>query len=207
MANIRFNLLGYRFQQGVELLRTSFDTSSEALNNAVIAAHNAEIADEAAVDAGGEWIGERDSDGQVIWDQHQVLGLRSEASRIAAGALGKAYAIAAYHHWERLVHLWADCDARATHERLAAATLARGYPVAARLGDVRNLVNALKHGSDRWGERLEANWPELVRQGRVHVGRRTDWYESIELTDSDVHAVLDAVSGSGPTADMLPSSA
>ena len=143
MAILNFNLFGFSFQQGLSHLRASFDAAAAALAQEVTAAHDAVKAYVQFVEAGGEEIGEWDYDGTRIWDQEQVLQFEAQAMELAALALRKAFAVAIYHHWERMARIWTGCDPDAGHTELTKQTLARGYDIDPRLERVRYLANLL----------------------------------------------------------------
>lgn len=57
--------------------------------------------------------GEYDEDGQLLWDQGTVLEHEISFANNASMELRKAFAIAAYHYWERSVQRWTAWDSEA----------------------------------------------------------------------------------------------
>lgn len=144
-----------------------------------------------------------------------VWGL--DAERAAAASLNelrKAFAVAAYHHWERSVSAWwhaAHPDARTGSGQTKATKqeeAPRGFKELARHAgtlsappdptprQVATLSNALKHNSEqRWHE-LKAQWPELIAHNCSDY--RADWTDTLQLTDAQLLQVFQAVQRSGP---------
>lgn len=202
MAKLNFNLAGFSFQHGLKVLGASFQAALPGLTAGVADANAALKAYEAA----GVFIGERDEEtGDIYWDQRQVLEFEIEMAEIARQEMRKAYAIAAYHHWERNVRIWAGKDNLRTHEEMTAATLAEGYPIHPRLDRVRQLANTLKHDNRRWGTALLEAWPEAYRWDfRPRPSGRVYWAEAVALSDEQMEELFDILSGSGPTAESIP---
>ena len=135
-----------------------------------------------------------------------------EMAADAMNELRKAFAIAAYHHWERSLLEWWYAENPAArdesvpeasrptpprnHERLLAFTETVATPPAPALDKVRTLANALKHNSkDRWDD-LVQQWPEVI--ARTPYKHRADWAGTIRLSDSQLLKVFQAVQQSGP---------
>jgi hypothetical protein len=190
MVKLNFNLAAFSFQRGVAILAKSFASAIVALNADVQNAKDEAFGYQQALEQGGEWIGETDEDGTVIWDQSQILDYEVDVVDEAAQELRKAFALALYHHWERSARLWTQAD-NWSHEQLVAASLNRGYPIDPRLAAVRDLLKS---------------WPDVFPSDFVErPNRRTDWYETIQLSDTQVRDAFNIVAASGPTTDMLPS--
>lgn len=205
MVKLNFNLAAFSFQGGLAILAKSFASAIVALNADVQNAKDEAFGYQQALEQGGEWIGETDENGTVIWDQSQILDYEVDVVNEAAQELRKAFALALYHHWERSARLWTQAD-NWSHEQLVTASLNRGYPIDPRLAAVRDLVNTLKHNKDRWGRDLVKSWPDVFPSDFVErPNRRTDWYEAIQLSDTQVRDAFNIVAASGPTTDMLPS--
>jgi len=183
MAIVNFNLFGFSFQQGLAHLRASFDAAAAALAREVTAAHDAVKAYVQFVEAGGEEIGEWDYDGTRIWDQEQVLEFEAETMESAAMALRNAFAVAIYHHWERMARIWTGANPDAGHAELVKQTLARGYTIDPGLERVRYLANLLKHDKKNWAEKLHAGWPEILPRLPALAHRRSGWSEAVKLSE------------------------
>ena len=197
MAELRFNVLGFAYQEGIKRLAEGFISAGAALHDAVAKATAALDAYESDVAAGGQRIGEWE-DGVCLWEQSDLLQMRIEDAQ----DVRKAFALAAYHHWERWARRWTR-STHNKHDRLTAQTLQQGYAIDPRINALRDLVNALKHNNPVWGDALTRSWPEVVTSYRAGVDM--DLYEEIELSDVQVTAIFDVIANSGPTADMLPS--
>ncbi|AEH86626.1 hypothetical protein Mesop_2148 [Mesorhizobium opportunistum WSM2075] len=196
MVQLNFNFHGYRFQESTKILYASFRLAVQALRADVERAQNEAVAYQKYLDAGGEWIGERE-DGHVIWDQEQVLDMQIEASDEALMALRKAFVIALYHYWERAIRV-STGDDKAKHDVLVALASAKGITIKPGLSPVRDLVNLLKHDNARWGIALRQSWSNLFHPGFQPGAARVDWYNAVTLTDDDVALVFETVAGSGP---------
>lgn len=205
MVQFNFNLAGLSFQRGVSIMAKSFASAIVALRADIDNAKDEAFGYQQSLEQGGEWIGETDDDGVIIWDQTRVLEYEVEVVSEAAQELRKAFVLALYHHWERSARGWTKAD-NWTHEQLVEGTKKRGYPVDPRLAAVRDLVNTLKHNKDRWGRELLQSWPSVFPPGFVERTKvRTDWYEAVLLSDTHIREAFDVVAASGPTTDMIPS--
>lgn len=202
MVKLNFNLAGFSFQHGLTILKTSLQAALPGLAEGVAKADAALKAYEAA----GVFIGERDDEtGDIYWDQSQVLGFELEMAEIARQELRKAYAIAAYHHWERSVRVWTGKENLRNHDDMVAATRAEGYAVDARLDRVRRLVNTLKHDNRRWGMDLLEAWQEVYQSDfRPRAAGPVYWAEAVSLTDDQIAEIFAILAASGPTAESVP---
>ncbi|QKN14340.1 hypothetical protein HR059_07630 [Sinorhizobium meliloti WSM1022] len=201
MAPLPFNLLGSIFESGIDALRESFISASQGLQQKVDEAAKAVEDYQTDLANDGEWIGERDPDeGHVIWDQEQVLEFEIDAAREAHGELRKAYAVAAYHYWERSMRKYCK-DHKSKHPELVQKAIAEGFPISLDLNRVHRLANALKHNSDSHGTKLQECWPEVIS---VLFGPRNhmNWYAAIALSDAHVHQVFDIIRESGPRSKL-----
>ena len=124
MVKLNFNLAAFSFQRGVAILAKSFASAIVALNADVQNAKDEAFGYQQALEQGGEWIGETDEDGTVIWDQSQILDYEVDVVDEAAQELRKAFALALYHHWERSARLWTQAD-NWSHEQLVEFDLER----------------------------------------------------------------------------------
>jgi hypothetical protein len=125
MAKFPYNVCGYRFQDGVNTLRLSFQFAINALSADLARAITESSAYEDGIAQGGAEIGEWDDDGNKLSIQTNVLEMQVESVEEAAMALRKAFVIALYHHWERSVRLW-TASANGKHDALTSAALAKG---------------------------------------------------------------------------------
>ena len=163
MARFPFDVRGYQYQSDVDVLRKSAESGLAALAHEVRALEQ-QLEDYRRI---GEFDGDRDEDGVVLWDRADLL---SHEIAFACGALmelRKAFAIAAYHHWERSVQLWIvqtseigapnSFDARRKrhargYEDISKAASEIGCPADAELPRVAALANTIKHNSKLAGQ-------------------------------------------------------
>uniref|UniRef100_A0A182SSZ1 Core-binding (CB) domain-containing protein n=1 Tax=Anopheles maculatus TaxID=74869 RepID=A0A182SSZ1_9DIPT len=141
-----------------------------------------------------------------IPSQADDLETEIEMATDAMNELRKAFAIAAYHHWERSVLEWwhaenpAARDESVPEERRPKPPQKHGKlqefaenvatPPAPALDKVRTLANALKHNSkDRW-DNLAQQWPEVI--ARKPYQNRANWAGTIRLSDSQLLKVFQA---------------
>ncbi|MBX3452877.1 MAG: hypothetical protein KF777_25290, partial [Planctomycetaceae bacterium] len=197
MVALNFNWWGYTFQDGLNVLSQSFTSARDALRRDIELAQEEAMGYQDSVAQGlVEPDIERDEDGYVILDHADVLQMHVERAEECAMGLRKAIVIAAYHHWERSARGWTQSE-HGKHLKLVELSLAQDYPIDAKLGAVRDLVNLLKHASEKWGNDLVASWPEVFPPN-FQKSSKTDWYESVWLTDKHVFEVLTILGGSGP---------
>jgi len=198
VAAFPWNLQGYVFQEGVTVLIAAYHAASEALREEWERAKEEAQAYQDGVDRGEiEWIGERDEDGSILWDQEQVHDLEIESKVEGMAALRKAFALSIYHHWERGARKWTGNDVN-DHDKLVRAVEAIGIPISPRLKAVKDLANLLKHDNDKRGDDLLESWPQVFRPGFKKGENRTDWYGAINLTDAQLTEVFNIVAKSGP---------
>ncbi|MCW2339123.1 hypothetical protein M2337_003413 [Sphingobium sp. B2D3A] len=203
MAPLRFNLQGYSYQDGISILRNSFEAAQEALHTKREGAMDEAVAYQEGLKEGTvEWIGERDEDGFVIWDQQSVLDYNVRDAEEAAKELRKAFCIAMYHHWERSALQWVD-KVQLKHAGLVAMVEAIPYPVDAKLSDLHLLVNALKHNNAKWLKQLADKRPDLLMVDLQGEREKVNWYGVISVRPQHVEEFFDVLTASGPTIDSV----
>lgn len=199
MATLTFNMQGYVFQEGIRVLIAAHGTAADALHEELERAKEDALAYQEAVERGEtEWIGERDEDGHVIWDQEQVHDMEIESKVEGQAAVRKAFILALYHHWERSARIWTGSDKR-DHDKLVAAVVAAGTTIHPRLGAVRDLANLLKHDNDKWGHALLQSWSAIFPYGFTQRPGRTNWYDAVRLSDAHLVEAFNIVAASGPS--------
>lgn len=199
MVALNFNMQGYAFQEGIRVLIAAQETTAEALHEELQRAKENALAYQEDVERGEtEWIGERDEDGHVIWDQELVHDMEIESKVEGQAAVRKAFILALYHHWERSARIWTGSDKR-DHDKLVAAVKAQGTPIHPRLDAVRDLANLLKHDNDKWGDAVLLSWPAVFPYGFAKAAGRTNWYDAVRLTDSHLTEAFNTVAKSGPS--------
>lgn len=202
MVKLPIDLQGYTFQEGLSVLRTSFQCARRALADMAEHTKSEAVKYQSSIERGGDWIGEQDEDGYTLWDHVSVLEMRVKAADEALMALRKAFVIALYHHWERSVRLWTGSADNANHCKLVSRARAKHLPIDPKLVAIRDLVNTLKHDSDRSGNELLQSWGNVFRPGFQVFPESTDWYEAVCLMDRHVLEAFDIVSASGPTPEV-----
>ncbi|MBB2157342.1 hypothetical protein HLH33_13640 [Gluconacetobacter diazotrophicus] len=132
-----------------------------------------------------------------------------EMATDALNELRKAFAVAAYHHWERSVIEWWHA-ARPTilppgrppfgYDHLKKAAKRLSVRPAPALNKVVTLANALKHNDKRRWNELKKQWPEVIARERYRS--RADWAGTIQLNDTQLLEVFQAVQQSGPSSSQ-----
>lgn len=196
---LSFDAKGYLFQEKLNALRSGFETASKTLSKELDDVRTAATQYRQSMENGGDWIGERDDDGSILWDQENLLEMQEDAAHDTLLAFRKAYVITAYHHWERGMQSWTKSNSSAGFSDLLKKAEDRGLIVHERLELVRDLANTLKHNKKSAGQRLLSKWPDLFRPG-LQPDKVRDWYEAMNLEDADVYEVFDIVARSGPRA-------
>lgn len=194
---LNFDYQGYLFQKRLNALRSSFGSTSRALQNELDAVRIEASQYRYSLENGGEWVGETDEEGFILWDQESLLKMREDVADEAIMASRKAYIITAYHYWERGMQTWTNSNSSANYDVLIKKAEGKGLIVHPRLVLVRDLANALKHNKKSAGERLFEKWNDLFLSD-VGIARVSDWYEAIRLQDTHVLEILDVVTQSGP---------
>ena len=96
MAVLTFNMQGYAFQEGIRVLIAAHETTADAIHEELQRAKEDALAYQEEVERGErEWIGERDEDGHVIWDQEQVHDMEIKSKIEGQAAVRKAFVIPA----------------------------------------------------------------------------------------------------------------
>lgn len=212
MALLNINWQGIDFERGLDILQDSLDAATSALESNRQSIQQKWDEYEDAV-ANGAHPNEVWEDDYKVWDQS--LAYESDIRMIyeTRDIMVKAHVIAVYHLWERIVRAWTKAPAGADHKKLVKLVEAKGITVHPRMDTVRNLNNALKHNSEKYGPALLASWPELFRaRFRKDIGVRlakiradpaaskVNWHEEITITADQMNEIMDAVRASGPTA-------
>ncbi|WP_074066943.1 hypothetical protein [Rhizobium gallicum] len=189
--------MGYVYESGIDTLRDSYLTASDTLQKRIEETTKALAGYQADQENGGEWIGERDpEEGYVIWDQEKVFEFEIEAANEAVGELRKAFALAAYHYWERKLRTYCK-QPSGNHDDLVKAAVKEGYLISPNLDRVRRLANTLKHNNDSAGTKLLAVWPQVF-WSLFKQRPNMDWYYAIVLSNDHLEEIFDAVRDSGP---------
>ena len=194
MAVINFDFAGWQYEQAIETLRIGFVEAISTLERQIAGKRDEIMHYEESVKNGGDPIGEWDEDGAMLWHQSQLLEFEATTLESACMSLRKAMVMQLYHLWEREVRVAVKGKSSDDHKALVAKLAEAGCIVHSQLDAVQHLVNTLKHGSGRSGNKLLSSWPELV----ITTIRFSDWYERIALSDDHVGKVAEIVAASYP---------
>jgi hypothetical protein len=157
--------------------------------------------------------GEQDEEGYVIWELGDLLNHEIISAPEGLTELRKAFAIAAFHLWERAVQQWITQENEAaafnnsttrkkvpahTYVELVSAVENIGYSADLNLLRIKVLANTLKHNSEKSGMELLALWPDIFPPQFQKPSRLSDWASAIQLTDQHLSEIFNVVSKSGP---------
>lgn len=143
------------------------------------------------------------------YDYGEALGERLDDANDALNNLRKAFAIVAYHTWERGALRWfAHGKKKPIHDDLIQAFAASPYAFDKDgLRDLKDLVNCLKHNSTTSGPALWKNRPDLFKPGfnpktinpiTNKPPSSVDWEDEILLVDPNMDAFFEVVRTSSP---------
>lgn len=193
MVKLGFDTRGYAFEAGMGVLRQGYASASKALNADIERVRFAS----AAYEASPEFIGERDDEGNILWEQGAILTMEQETVEEALEALRKAFVLAAYHHWERAIRAYTGSDQNAKYRQLVARAELKGISPVPDMAKVYRLANTLKHNSGHHGAVLFELWRDLF--GPFFSARLdSDWYRAISLSDDDIYEVMQIIEAAGP---------
>lgn len=210
MALLNINWQAIEFERGMDLLRSSLKAAEESLEANRSETQRKLDEYEAGV-ANGEPPDEIWEEDVKVWDQSHAY--QSDIMMIgdALHTMRKAHAIAAYHMWERAIQTWTKAPPFSQHEQLVALAESKGATMHVRLSAIRDLNNALKHNSEKYGPLLLESWRELFRPlftktlderlKELKDGAsksRVDWYGAITISAQQMNEILDALRASGP---------
>ncbi len=200
MAPIPFNILGYRFEKGLQVFKESFDSAMVGVLRKKEAIQAELMEYKHSLDNGGKWIGERDEDGYLLWDRETLLEMDLEESAEAVVELRKAFVLAIYHYWERTIRIYCHTT-EPGHPNLIDRAKENGIMIGQHLERVHLLANVLKHNSSKWGNRLIRAWPDVFST-RFQSNDQTDWSAALAITDLHVNDAFEAILNSGPRSKL-----
>jgi hypothetical protein len=196
MAPIPFSIPGYRFEKGLQVFKDSFDSAMAGVLRKNQSIQTELMEYKHSLENGGKWIGDRDDDGNFLWDRETLLEMDLEESAEAVVELRKAFMLAIYHYWERTIRMYCHTEDFG-HPTLVARAKEHGIAIAQDLRRMHLLANVLKHNNSKWGNQLVQSWPDVFRTW-FQPNDRTDWYTAVALTDSHVNDAFEAILNSGP---------
>lgn len=177
------------------MLEKGYEAARNALQNELAQIEVDAEAYEESLANGGEWSGEVDDEGHILWDQSIIYKLKIEDTRLALREVRKAFVIALYHFWEDSVANWMALNGKqANHKEMEKYCSSEGYGPSPDLGAVRCLANHLKHGRN-------STWDWL---GQLRTGHPAflppQLSETLDLSEETLLKVAAAIFASGPTA-------
>lgn len=203
MVALTFNSLGYRFLDGLRVLEKSFHAAESALLEDLERAKDEAFGHQQSQEQGAAWVGERDEDGHVLWDQQTLLDYRVDDAWASVVEIRNAFAILIYHHWERSALRWTG-STKGDHKQLVNRTKAKGYSVHSQLESVRLLVNTLKHDSENCAPELFKVRPDYFISGFTGPSLGLSWQEAISLQRGNIDELFSIVRASGPDEKTFP---
>jgi hypothetical protein len=210
MVAFNFNFYGYDYERGITVLTEGLSAATEALER-----KRADAAAEWKVYEHGITTGEieeeeeRDEEtGSLLWSRSLVFEHDIKLIDEGVLALRKAYVIALYHHWERIVRQWTDAPTGARHDKLVKRVKAKGVEPPERFGHVYLLNNVLKHNSETAGPQLLERWPELfwnagkLRERVAKDGTPIRWENTIIVGEKAMVTIIETMKVSGPVSHI-----
>lgn len=186
------------FQNGLTALRDAAAAGLKAIENDIRSLEQSLIEYEQS----GEYDGQRDEDGQILWEFGDMFRSQIGDAEVARMELRKGLAIAAYHYWERAVQRLHKVLGGQKHlrdwESIRQSAEQSGFAIDPALQRVVTLANTLKHSNEKHGVQLLAEWPDLFPRGISDPANVIDWASAIELSDAHLRSVFTAVAQSGP---------
>lgn len=210
MALLSINWHGIDHERGLAVLRESLDAATGALesNRITIQKEWDKYEDAVANGAAPDVIWEDDV---KVWDQSFAFEDQLHMIDETLDIMRKAHVIAVYHLWERIVRSWTKAPSGASHNKLVKLVEAKGVKVHPRMSAIRDLNNALKHNSEKYGPAVLDSWPELFSERfRSGIGERlervradpdaskVDWHDVITIRPDQMAEILEAMHASGP---------
>jgi len=187
----------YQFEHGLEMLEKGYTAARDSLHDEIERTTVEAAAYEEALANGGEWIGEYDEDGRILWEQSQMYEARINDVHSALFEVRKAFVIALYHYWEDSVANWMALNGKqASHEDMELYCSREGYGPSPDLGAVRCLANHLKHGRNSrndWLVRLRNEHPFFLPPQRSKI---------FGFSEDTLFKVAAVIFASGPTATL-----
>ncbi|ESZ70670.1 hypothetical protein X727_12480 [Mesorhizobium sp. L103C119B0] len=161
------------------------------------------------VDADEAQWSEVDEDTGIGFDYGDELAERRFEAEEALSTLRKAFAILAYHQWERGALSWAKYEKkRPNHGDYVSALTTSGIQVDINgLADLNRIVNCLKHNNGKSGAELHSARPDLFDPSfdpsALHpvTGKplsHIKWEENLKLTDENVEEFFRTILNSAP---------
>lgn len=206
-----FSPRGYVYQSGLDCIRLAAKSGQNSLQEAI----SFKQEQLKQYEADSVFVGERDEDGYVLWEQNDILNLDIERLQEALLELRRAFALTAYHYWETSVYQWFHQENPETQSinlgnyRNLAKTLkdlGNKDPSLQNIPDknlciVSHISNVIKHTSDNSKEYLSKNMPielvGIIKNTPKIYGNRPQVY----LEEHHLNWIFDVIAHSGPIAN------
>lgn len=197
MAALEFNWFGYEYQDGIQILRRSFEVGENALRAEVERAYNEIDAYDKKFPDGNDPSIVYDDNGCTEFDPRDHLIYTSLMLERAQASHRKAFAITLYHHWERGAREWSN-KMHGKSSSLIKAVQDIGVAIDPKIVDISVLVNTLKHNASIWGWPLYEMRPDWFSNSFKPDRQHIDWFDSVLLQDAAMDEIFQIVSDSGP---------
>lgn len=206
-----FSLRGYIYQSGLDCIWLAAQSGQNSLQKA-ISSKETELK---TYEESGVFVGERDEDGDVFWEQNEILELDIERLQEALLELRRSFVLTAYHYWETSVYKWYHQENQKTepanlgnYEKLKRAleTLGQKDPALKNIPNdnlciVCHISNIIKHTSGNSEGYLSKHMPmelsgTMKNDPDIYGGR-----PQIYLEEHHLKWIFDVVAKSGPIAN------
>ena len=191
MAKFSFDMEAYSYTQGIKAIQLMFEAAKSTLNAQHFELDDAKIEYDRHLERGGEPIGEWE-DGYKLWDQEDVYRLEQLALEEAIAELRVATVIAIYHLWER--HIPNSRSQQRNHERLILDARARSISLHPNINALCYAANYLKHGSEKWLEKLETEHPDRFLPSTKNSKNWPAAFRKLQLKDTDIEWFIEIAS-------------
>lgn len=192
MAEFKFSMRGYVFQQGLKDLRRAFDATMQAVHTAHENAQADWLRDRTGIEA-GELSANVYEDDYFLYSRETLHKLLIEQAAAAIPVAINAYVVMLHHYWERSVDHWRNAKNNYKHTREYDWLESKGLTIDREgLEFLRKATNTIKHNNSE----LHAERPELFRMGAGNA-IRSDYAAGLSLADKDFIRLLEAVQLSG----------
>lgn len=202
-------IMGTLHRNKVRRIASAFQAAKAPFDLEIQQVHEEADAFGKQVEAGEASWEEVGDEGELIYDYGEALGERRDDAEDALDSLRKAFAIVAYHTWERGALRWFKyAKKKPQHADFIQELKNNNVQIDEDgLRDLKNLANCLKHnsatsGPDLWNDRpdlFEAGWnpnDPLPVSGKPPT--TVDWEERIKLTDANMDAFFETARVSSP---------
>lgn len=198
MVEMKWNWFAYNFDSAIGDVKRVYEIAIDALENEMHRRANLVDDHDTAVKAGGPDGIERADDGGVIEDPRDFLIYDVNVVEEAINNFRKGVAISLFHDWERAARETVALPG-ADFRTLLAALETEGIETQPEVDHLRKLANCLKHSTRETAARLFAVRPDLFANGFDPTQAvETEWYESVQISESAMAGLFEAVSASGP---------